>query len=113
MGERCIAAPIFRGRVRIEDLRHVAGDALGIQQRRARAIENKTTRFDSVDEFDRMAEKMEGAGDVDAAARELDLELDPLSEPAPGRDYVAERELREARAEDMLEELKRRMGVDE
>ena len=88
-------------------------DALGIQQRRARAIENKTSRFDSVDAFDRMAEKMEGAQDVDAAARELDLELDPLAEPAPRRDFQAEKELREARAEDMLEELKRRMGMDE
>jgi len=53
-------------------------DTIGIQQRRARAIENKTSRFDSVDAFDRMADRMEGAADVDDAARELDLELDPL-----------------------------------
>ena len=66
-----------------------------------------------LDAFDRMAEKMEGASDVDAAARGLDLELDPLSDPGPSRDYVVEKELRESRAEDMLEELKRRMGVDE
>lgn len=84
-------------------------DTLGVQQRRAHAIENNTSRFDSLDAFDRMAEKMEGAGEVDAAARELDLELDPLSEP-PRRDYMAEKELREANAEDLLDELKRRMG---
>lgn len=88
-------------------------DSIGIQQRRAKAIENKTSRFDSVDAFDRMADKMEGASDVDDAARELDLELDPLSEPPPRRDYAVEKELRESRAEDMLEELKRRMGVDD
>lgn len=88
-------------------------DTIGIQQRRAKAIENKTSRFDSLDAFDRMAEKMEGASDVDDAARELDLDLDPLSEAAPRRDYAVEKELREARAEDMLEELKRRMGADE
>jgi len=87
-------------------------DTYGIRQRRAKAIENKTARFDSVDAFDRMADKMEGASDVDAAARELDLELDPLSRP-PSRDYAAERELREANAEQMLEELKRRMDRGE
>jgi len=87
-------------------------DSLGVQQRRAKAIENRASRFDSVDAFDRMAEKVEGASDVDDARRELDRELDPLSEPPP-RDYHTERELREANAEDMLRELKRRMGVDE
>jgi len=87
-------------------------DTYGIQQRRAKAIENKTTRFDSVDAFDRLADKMEGASDVDAASRELDLELDPLSRPPP-RDYAGERELREAHAEDLLEELKRRMDRGE
>ena len=64
-----------------------------------------------VDAFDRMAEKMEGAGDVEAAARELDLDLDPLSEP-PRRDYASEKAMREAHAEDLLEELKRRMGEE-
>jgi hypothetical protein len=87
-------------------------DTLGIQQRRAHAIENKTSRFDSLDAFDRMADKMEGAGDVDAAARELEIELDPLSAP-PRRDYAAEKQMREANAEDLLEELKRRMGTEE
>ncbi|MDX1393899.1 MAG: hypothetical protein R3195_05895 [Gemmatimonadota bacterium] len=86
-------------------------DTLGIQQRRAKAIDNKTSRFDSLDAFDRMAEKMESAGDVDAAARELDLELDPLSEP-PKRDYAGEKAMREAHAEDLLAELKRRMGEE-
>lgn len=87
-------------------------DTLGVQQRRAKAIENRASRFDSVDDFDRMAEKMEGASDVDEARRNLDRELDPLSEPSP-RDYNTEREIREANAEEMLRELKRRMGVDE
>lgn len=87
-------------------------DSLGIQQRRAQAIDRSTSRFDSLDAFDRMAEKVEGASDVDAARRELDRELDPLSEPPP-RDYRAEREMRERDAEEMLRELKRRMGVDE
>ena len=84
-------------------------DALGVQQRRAKAIENQTARFDSVDAFDRMAEKMEGESDLDAARREVDLDLDPLSEPPP-RDYAAEKAAREMQAEDMLEELKRRMS---
>ncbi|MCG8469753.1 MAG: hypothetical protein MJB57_16360 [Gemmatimonadetes bacterium] len=84
-------------------------DALGVQQRRAKVIENQTSRFDSVDAFDRMAEKMEGESDLDAARREVDLDLDPLSEPPP-RDYAAEKAAREMHAEDMLEELKRRMS---
>lgn len=87
-------------------------DTLGVQQRRTRAIEDRTSRFDSVDAFDRMADRMETESDVAAAARELDLELDPLSEP-PRRDYAAERALREANAADMLEELKRRMGIED
>ncbi len=87
-------------------------DSLGVQQRRAKAIENRGSRFDSVDAFDRMAEKMEGASDVDEARRELDRDLDPLSEP-PRRDYNTERGIREANAEEMLRELKRRMGADE
>ncbi len=87
-------------------------DSLGVQQRRAKAIENRSSRFDSVDAFDRMAERMEGASDVDDARRELDLELDPLTEPTR-RNYASERAAREANAEDMLRELKRRMGVDD
>lgn len=83
-------------------------DALGVQQRRAKAIGNSASRFDSVDAFDRMAEKMENASDVDAAHRELETDLDPLSE-APTRDYASERAMREMNAESMLEELKRRM----
>lgn len=85
-------------------------DTLSVQQRRSKAIENSANRFDSVDAFDRMAEKMEGASDLDDARREVEYDLDPLSEPPPSRDFAAEKELREARAEDMLEELKRRMS---
>lgn len=87
-------------------------DTYGIRQRRAKAIENRTARFDSADAFDRMAEKVESASDVDDAARELDLELDPLSRPPP-RDYAGEKAMREANAEDLLEELKRRMDRGE
>jgi len=90
----------------------VRRDAVGIQQRRAKAIENKTARFDSLDAFDRMAERMEGATDVDEARRELELDLDPLSRPPP-RDYRTAKADRDAHAEHMLEELKRRMGVDD
>lgn len=84
-------------------------DTLAVQQRRAKAIDSSAARFDSVDAFDRMADKMEGAQDVDAARREVEEHLDPLSTPPP-RDFAAERDLREAQAEDMLEELKRRMS---
>ena len=84
-------------------------DSLAVQHRRAKAIDGSASRFDSVDAFDRMAEKMEGEQDVDAARREVELDLDPLSEP-PQRDFAAERAFRETQAEDMLEELKRRMS---
>jgi len=87
-------------------------DTLGVQRRRTKAIESETSRFDSLDAFDRLAERMEGASEVDAAARELDLELEPSARPNP-RDYAAEKAAREAKAEDLLEELKRRMGMDE
>ncbi len=86
-------------------------DSIGVQGRRAKAIDNQTSRFDSVDAFDRMAEKMEGSADLDAAEREVELHLDPLSEPIP-RDFAAEKAARELRAEHMLEELKRRMGTE-
>ncbi len=94
-----------------EQLKEAMGrrDSLGVQQRRAKAIDNSASRFDSVDAFDRMADKMEGASDLDDARREVDLDLDPLSAP-PVRDYAAEKELRNAQAENMLEELKRRMS---
>ena len=62
--------------------------------------------------FDRMAEKMEGRSDLDDARRQVEEALDPMA-GAPERDFVAERELREARADAMLEELKRRMSKGE
>lgn len=88
-------------------------DSLGIQSRRARSIENRASRADAADEFDRMAERVEGASDVDEARRELDRELDPSLERSSPSDYARERERREMDAERMLRELKRRMGVDE
>lgn len=87
-------------------------DSLGVQQRRAQAIRHSADRFDSADAFDRMAEKMEGGRDLDDARRQVDEALDPTA-GAPQRDFVAERELREARADAMLEELKRRMSKGE
>ncbi len=83
--------------------------SLGVQQRRAKAIKHSASRFDSVDAFDRAAEKMEGRTDLDDAQREVEEALDPTA-GAPRRDFAAERELREARADAMLEELKRRMS---
>ncbi|MGH7541366.1 MAG: PspA/IM30 family protein [Gemmatimonadota bacterium] len=87
-------------------------DALGIQSRRAGAIGTRAARDDASDAFDRMAERVEGATDIDEARRELDRELDPLAEPAPS-DYAAERMRREQDAEQMLRELKRRMGRED
>ncbi len=87
-------------------------DSLGVQQRRARAIENTTSRLDSVEAFDRVAETLEGASDVDRARRDLDLELDPDAD-AGLRDVSADRSKREADAEALLRELKRRMGVED
>lgn len=87
-------------------------DSLGVRQRRAQAIQHSADRFDSVDAFDRMAEKMEGSSDLDDARREVDEALDPMA-GSPQRDFAAERDLREARADAMLEELKRRMSKGE
>jgi len=87
-------------------------DSLSVQQRRAQAIQHSTDRLDSVDVFDRMAEKMEGKSDLDDARRQVDEALDPMA-GAPQRDFAAERDLREARADAMLEELKRRMSKGE
>lgn len=87
-------------------------DSLGIQARRAKAIDSRTSGLDAVDAFDRMAEKVSRETDVDSARQELDRELDPLaSEPIP-RDYRSERARRELEADEMLRELKRRMGMD-
>ena len=87
-------------------------DSLSVQQRRAKAIQHSSDRLDSADAFDRMAEKMEGSSDLDDARRQVEEALDPMA-GAPQRDFVAERELREARADAMLEELKRRMSKEE
>ncbi|WP_423927454.1 hypothetical protein [Candidatus Palauibacter sp.] len=84
-------------------------DSLSVQQRRAKAIKHSASRLDSVDAFDRMADKMESRTDLDDATREVEETLDPASR-APRRDFAAERELREAQADAMLEELKRRMS---
>ena len=87
-------------------------DAIGVQSRRAKAIETRTAGFDAVDEFDRMADRVTRETDVDSARRELDDELDPLASRPLRRDYRSDKAQREADAEEMLRELKRRMGMD-
>ncbi len=87
-------------------------DSIGVQARRAKAIETRTSGFDAVDEFDRMAERVGRESDVDSARRELDEELDPLASRPYRRDYRSDKTQREAEAEEMLRELKRRMGMD-
>ena len=87
-------------------------DTIGVQSRRAKAIESRTAGFDAVDEFDRMAERVSRESDVDSARQELDEELDPLASRPSRTDYRPDRAQREADAEEMLRELKRRMGMD-
>ena len=90
--------------------RAMAGrDTLAVRGRRAEAVKHSANRFDSVDAFDRMADKMRSRTDLDDARREVEDALDPAA-AAPRRDFAAERELREARADAMLDELKRRMS---
>ena len=83
--------------------------SLAVRDRRARAVQHSADRLDSVGAFDRMAEKMEGRADLDDAQREVEEALDPMA-GASRRDFAVERELREARADAMLDELKRRMS---
>ena len=87
-------------------------DSLGVQARRAKAIDTRTSGFDTVDAFDRMAERVSRETDVDSARQELDRDLDPLASESIPRDYQSERARREADAEEMLRELKRRMRMD-
>lgn len=87
-------------------------DSLGIQARRAKAVEGRASRYDAADAFDRMAERVEGAADLDDATREVDEALDPLLDERFKRDPTLDRAHREAEAERMLRELKRRMGQE-
>ena len=59
-----------------------------------------------------MAERVSRETDVDSARQELDRDLDPLASESIPRDYQSERARREADAEEMLRELKRRMRMD-
>lgn len=90
-------------------------DALGIQARRARAVDRTAgAGSDAVSEFDRLAERIERPSDVEAAERELDRELG--LEPGagrPGSDPGLDAMDREARADELLRELKRRMDVQD
>lgn len=88
-------------------------DALAIQARRARTMEKTHgAGSDALEEFERAAERISRPSDVEAAERQLDRELGLGREEAPA-DPEAERLYREARAEEMLQELKRRMGLEE
>ncbi len=87
-------------------------DSLGIQARRAKAVEGRASSYDAADAFDRMAERVEGAADLDDATREVDEALDPLLDERFKRDPTLDRAQREADAERMLRELKRRMGQE-
>lgn len=90
-------------------------DAIGIQARRAKAIDDlRGGGDDAFDAFDRAADRIGREDDVDAARRELDEELGGPRRPSLSdlRDPTLEREVRERRAEEMLEELKRRMGTE-
>ncbi len=90
--------------------------SLAAQARRARTIE--TTRGsgrDVIDEFDRAADRMGRDFDVSEAEEELDRELEPDAVPRENWESVERRydkSEREADAERMLRELKRRMGMD-
>lgn len=95
-------------------------DALEIQARRARSIEDlRGAGLGAFEAFDEVAERVSRGSDVEAAERELDRELDPGREWRPRSEGSARprsSELegldREARAEELLEELKRRMGKE-
>jgi phage shock protein A len=91
-------------------------DSLAAQARRARTIE--TTRGsgrDALDEFERVADRTGRGADVSDAAEELDRELE--GDAAPSEEWKSverhyDKSEREASAERLLRELKRRMGVD-
>lgn len=93
----------------------VGQDALTIQARRARTIE--TTRgggTSALEEFERLAERMSRPSELEAAERELDEELGMelgMESESPD-DPELTRLTREARAEELLEELKRRMDEE-
>lgn len=86
-------------------------DALGIQARRARAIERGQEAGEAASAFDSMMDRADRDAEVEAARRALDLDLEPAARDATSvRDF--EGLDREANAERLLRELKRRMGVD-
>lgn len=86
-------------------------DALGIQARRARAIERGQEAGEAASAFDRMMDRTDRDAEVEAARRALDLDLEPAARDATEvRDFAGLD--REANAERLLRELKRRMGVD-
>lgn len=91
-------------------------DALAAQARRARTIENtRGSGRDAVDEFDRMADRMSRGVETSDAEEELDRELSGREDEPDWRDVERQfdRKEREANAEQLLEELKRRMGMED
>ena len=90
--------------------------ALAAQARRAKTIESTrgVSGHKVLDEFDRLADRTERGFEVDDAEKELDREM-AGEKPIPDwndADRRFDRSEREADAEAMLEELKRRMGMD-
>ena len=79
------------------------------------AINGTALRHVQIDEFDRAADRMDRGADVSDAVEELDRELEPDSGPREDWESVERRydkAEREADAERLLRELKRRMGMD-
>lgn len=92
-------------------------DVLAVQSRRAGAMDRtRSAGREAIEEFERIFEGAGRSGDVAEAARELDRELGgPAADAARGRemDRELDRTSREAEADAMLRELKRRMGMEE
>ncbi len=88
-------------------------DVLSVQSRRAESIGRaRGAGREILEEFERMAERVERPADLAEARRQLDEELEGLrADPAAARE--AEGVHREAEADAMLRELKRRMGMEE
>ncbi|HKK27192.1 MAG TPA: hypothetical protein VKB18_03855 [Gemmatimonadota bacterium] len=88
-------------------------DALAARGRRTRASEHlREEAGGAVREFDRAAEHIEDEERLSRAERDLDEELDPGG-TADVSGEAWDRGARERHAERLLDELKRRMGVDE
>ncbi len=88
-------------------------DALAIRSRTARASDNvREGAADTTRTFDRLAEKVEDAERLTSAERELDEELGGDSGRTADLPPPVAAAYRERHADQLLDELKRRMGVE-